>query len=117
MAIPTAIVLGLLIMISAVHGQELRHPPSSVPDPYHGWKDQAGRLCCNRRDCVAATPCRVEGRDGWIERGQCWVLPLDRELTPPFAVWEYGDLHVCREWGPVPGGSPRVLCWAMARGT
>lgn len=85
-------------------------------DPYSGWYDREHKSCCNNRDCASAEPCLVEGREGWLERGKCWPLPPDREMTPPAEVWKHGHLHVCREWGPIPGQPPRVRCWVMARG-
>lgn len=106
------------VLAGAVAAQEPQHPPPGAPDPYAGWRDRSAISCCGGRDCAPATPCRVEGRDGWLERGRCWPLPPDREMpTPPAAVWTLGDLHVCRRWGPIPGTPPEVLCWAMARGT
>ena len=100
--------------------QELAHPPAGAPDPYQGWyapaPGQSGVMmsCCSGRDCAPATPCRVDGRDGWMERGRCWPLPPDRETLPPPEVWELGILHVCRQWH---GDTPVVYCWSQAIGT
>lgn len=107
----------LLLVAGPAAGQVLQHPQPGEPDPYAGWRDRSAISCCGGQDCAPATPCRVDGQDGWLEAGRCWPLPPDREMpTPPAAVWDRGDLHVCRRWGPIPGVGPQVLCWAMARG-
>lgn len=103
--------------MATLAGAEQTHPPPGAPDPYTGWRDRAGVSCCNSQDCAPATPCRIDGREGWIYRGTCRPLDPERETPiPPAEVWELGQLHVCctEQRPPV---VPCVLrCWAAARG-
>lgn len=93
--------------------QLLMHPQGR--DPYTGWGRDRGIDCCGGRDCAPAALCVVDGKEGWLEEGKCRPLPPERELPlPSVEAWQLGELHVCRVWE---NGEPKVLCWALARGT
>jgi len=113
------LLLGVLVCLlgSPAAAQTITHPPEGEPDPYSGWLSPVVGPCCGRNDCGVAQRCSVKGRAGFLERGQCHVLPPDRYVEPPLPLAGSSELHVCRQ--PVwIGGTyvPQVLCWTDALG-
>lgn len=108
-----SVVAAMLLLAVPALAQEVTHPPHGTPDPYLGMTTAEGRSCCNGSDCGVATACMAVGGElGWVERGQCHVLPSALWRPPTQALEHDARLHVCRRQSWV--GSlfaPTALCW------